>query len=142
MDYKFLTKTKLLDRQNLNFYQHLMAGKSVARKAGIADIVDNHTVSLTNRTKLNYRYAHNTNAFSSTFMLPYYTPSEISNSPELLLQFSNTWDRLQSEPFFSNTFSRVTYQTNLSDDLTVFNAANPKVVIQFIYENELSQLLL
>lgn len=136
-----LENTDLLDRSDLNFYQHIMAGKSVAREAGLADVVPNHTVSLSSRTKLNYRFTHNTGAFSSTFMLPYYTPSEISNSPELLLQFSNTWEYLQVEPFFSNTFSRVTYQTNLLDDPTVFDVAKPKVVIQFIYESELSQLL-
>ena len=136
-----LENTKLLERQNLHFYQHIMTGKSVARKAGLADVVENHTVSLSNRTKLNYRFTRNTTAFSSTFMLPYYTPSELSDSPELLLQFSNAWERLQVEPFFSNTFSKVTYQTNLSDDPVIFNVAKPRVVIQFIYENELSQLL-
>ncbi|MBO5327030.1 MAG: hypothetical protein J6A84_02790 [Clostridia bacterium] len=136
-----LENTKLLERQNLHFYQHIMAGKRVAREAGLADVVENHTVSLSNRTKLNYRFTRSTANFSSTFMLPYYTPSEISDSPELLLQFSNTWEQLQIEPFFSNTFSKVTYQTDLSDDPVIFNVAKPKVVIQFIYENELSQLL-
>ena len=59
----------------------------------------------------------------------------------MLLQFSNTWERLQIEPFFSNTFSKVTYQTDLSDNPAIFEAAQPRVVIQFIYENQLSSLL-
>ena len=136
-----LANTKMLQRDDLNFYQHLMTGKSVAREAGLADVVENHTVSLSNRTKLDYRFIHNGGISSTTFKLPFYIPSYNSNSPELLLQFSSTWERLQFEPFFSNTFSKVTYQTDLSDDPAIFAGAAPKVVIQFIYENQLSQLL-
>lgn len=136
-----LANTKMLKREDLNFYQHLTTGKNVARKAGLADVVENHTVSLSNRTKLDYRFIHNGGVSSTTLKLPFYIPSHTSDSPELLLQFSNTWERLQVEPFFSNTFSKVTYQTDLSDDPTIFTEASPRVVIQFIYENELSQLL-
>lgn len=136
-----LANSKMLEREDLNFYQHLTTGKSVAREAGLADVVENHTVSLSNRTKLNYRFMHNGGVSSTTFKLPFYIPSHTSDSPELLLQFSNTWERLQAEPFFSNTFSKVTYQTDLSDDPAIFAEAAPRVVIQFIYENELSQLL-
>lgn len=136
-----LANTKMLERKDLNFYQHMTTGKSVARGAGLADVVENHTVSLSNRTKLDYRFMHNGGVSSTTFKLPFYIPSHTSDSPELLLQFSNTWERLQAEPFFSNTFSKVTYQTDLSDDPAIFTEASPRVVIQFIYENELSQLL-
>jgi hypothetical protein len=136
-----LANTKMLEREDLNFYQHLTTGKSVAREAGLADVVENHTVSLSNRTKLNYRFIHNGGVSSTTLKLPFYIPSHTSDSPELLLQFSNTWERLQVEPFFSNTFSKVTYQTDLSDAPAIFAEASPRVVIQFIYENELSQLL-
>jgi len=136
-----LANSKMLERGDLDFYQHMTAGKSVAREAGLSDVVKNHTVSLSNRTKLNYRFMHNGGVSSTTFRLPFYIPSHTSDSPELLLQFSNTWERLQAEPFFSNTFSKVTYQTDLSDNQTIFTEAAPRVVIQFIYENELSQLL-
>lgn len=136
-----LTNAKMIEREDLDFYQHLTAGKDAARKAGLADVVENHTVSLSNRTKLNYRFVYNAKASTTTFKLPFYIPSSFSNSPEMLLQFSNTWERLQIEPFFSNTFSKVTYQTDLSDNPAIFEAAQPRVVIQFIYENQLSQLL-
>ena len=136
-----LANSKMLEREDLNFYQHLTTGKRVARGAGLENVVENHTVSLSNRTKLNYRFLHNGGVSSTTLKLPFYIPSHTSDSPELLLQFSNTWERLQVEPFFSNTFSKVTYQTDLSDDPVIFAEASPRVVIQFIYENELSQLL-
>ncbi len=136
-----LANTDTLPREELIFYQHLTAGKGVARKAGLAHVVENRTVSLSNSTKLNYRFIYNEGAAATTIRLPFYVSSDVSGSPELLLQFSDTWERLQIEPFFSNTFSQVTYQTDLSDDPAVFEAAAPKVVIQFIYENELSLLL-
>ena len=131
----------VIERERLSFYQHMMSGKSVARRAGVADVVENRTVSLSNGTRLNYRYLANTGRTSTTILLPFYVSSAVSGSPELLLQFSNTWERLQIEPFFSNTFGKVTYQTDLTDDLTVYGEANPRVVIQFIYENQLSLLL-
>lgn len=131
----------VIEREKLSFYQHMMSGKGAARRAGIADIAGNRTVSLSNGTRLNYRYVANTGRTSTTILLPFYVSSAVSGSPELLLQFSNTWERLQIEPFFSNTFGKVTYQTDLTDDLTIYQEANPRVVIQFIYENQLSQLL-
>lgn len=129
-----------LDREALSFSQHLTAGKTTARKAGLAQVVKNRTVSLSNATALNYRFVYNGWNATTTIRLPFYIPSDVSGSPELLLQFSGTWERLQIEPFFSNTFSQVTYQTDLRDDPHIFEAAKPKVVIQFIYENELSLL--
>ena len=133
--------TAPLTREELNFYQHLTTGKATARRAGLAQVVKNRTVSLSNATPLNYRFVYNEWNAATTIRLPFYIPSEVSGSPELLLQFSGTWERLQIEPFFSNTFSQVTYQTNLLDDPLIFEAAKPKVVVQFVYENELSLLI-
>ncbi|MBQ8357465.1 MAG: hypothetical protein IJX39_06615 [Clostridia bacterium] len=136
-----LEHTDMIERENLHFYQHMTSGKSIARKAGLSDVVENRTVSLSNTTKLNYRFLSNTGASATTILLPFYISSDASASPELLLQFSNTWERLQIEPFFSNTFGKVTYQTDLTDDPAIFAAAQPRVVIQFMYEYELSDLL-
>lgn len=132
--------TTPLAREELEFYQHLTTGKTTARKAGLAQVVQNRTVSLSNATPLNYRFVYNEWDASTSILLPFYIPSEVSGSPELLLQFSGTWERLQIEPFFSNTFSQVTYQTNLQDDPLIFEASKAKVVIQFVYESELSLL--
>ena len=132
--------TDMLGREKLEFYYHQTAGKSTAQKAGLANAVENRTVSLSNSTRLNYRFLNN-GAADTTIMLPFYVSSEASGSPELLLQFTGAWERLQIEPFFSNTFGKVTYQVGLEYDEEIFRAATPKVVFQFIYENELSQLL-
>ena len=77
---------------------------------------------------------------TKTRLLPIET-MDVSETPSLLLQFSDTWERLQMEPFFSNTFLNVTYQTNLVHDEKILERAEPNAVIQFIYEDELSLLL-
>lgn len=136
-----MAKTRVLERNELNFYYHLTTGKAVARRAGLADVVSNRTVSLSNNTVLNYHSTFLTGRASQTVLLPFEHSSNYSETPRLLLQFSDAWERLQAEPFFSNTFRAVTYQTDLSDDTDVFEKADPAVVIQFLYENELSWLL-
>ena len=130
----------VLERDELEFYYHQTAGKWLAKRAELEDVVENRTVSLSNNTRLNYRFLTNSPAATS-IMLPFYVGSEASGSPELLLQFCGTWERLLIEPFFSNTFGKVTYQVGLEDDPTIFEAADPKVVFQFVYENQLSVLL-
>ena len=45
------------------------------------------------------------------------------------------------EPYFSNTFLDVTYQTSLVHDEQILKDAAPDAVIQFIYEDELNCLL-
>ena len=62
-------------------------------------------------------------------------------TPSILLQFPDNWEVLQSTPFFSNVFSAVTYQDNWYDDPQAYAEASPKVVVQFIYEYQLSALL-
>ena len=140
-DSAIMEKTRVIPRGDLSFYQHLTTGKAVARRAGLSDVVLNLTVSLSDNTKSNYRIMQNTGLVTQTVLLPFEYPLGVTETPHLLLQFSDEWERLQLEPFFSNTFSNVTYQTNLADDTAVFTQAQPRVVIQFIYENELSWLL-
>ncbi len=135
-----MSKTRILQRDELSFFQHMTTGKAVARRAGLADVATNRTVSLANNTKLNYHTQFSDGRITKTRLLPFESV-DVSNTPSLLLQFSGTWERLQLEPFFSNTFLNVTYQTDLLDDAEAFEQAQPRVVIQFLYENELSQLL-
>jgi len=106
---------------------------------GVEDVVKNHTVSLSNDTLLSYRVLFNSGYAAKTVRLDF---SGISpDSPSLLLQFTRVSDRLSIEPFFSNTFDFVTYQPDLEDNPSLFQTASPDLVIQFIYEDELSLLL-
>ena len=113
----------------------------MAQLAGLEEVAYNHTVSLSNNTKLNYRFVFDSGAVAETFLLPFDYAVDVTSSPSLLLQVPGRWERTQIEPFFSNTFSDVTYQIGLEDDEEIFAHATPRVVIQFIYENQLSQLL-
>lgn len=136
-----MNKTRVIPPNELDFYQHMTTGKSVARRAGLSEVVPNRTVSLSNDTALRYhKYDVKGTYVSSTTLIPF-EGIQTQSTPSLLLQFSDTWERLQAEPFFSNTFARVTYQTDFVDDPTIYSAASPRVVVQFLYENQLSWLV-
>ncbi|MBE6555369.1 MAG: hypothetical protein E7663_03930 [Ruminococcaceae bacterium] len=129
----------LINLNELEFYRHLTTGKDIAVEADLEDVVKNHTVSLSNDTLLSYRVLFNSGYAAKTVRLDF---SGISpDSPSLLLQFTRVSDRLSIEPFFSNTFDFVTYQPDLEDNPSLFQTASPDLVIQFIYEDELSLLL-
>lgn len=126
-------------RTQLTFSEYRTAGKEIARRAGLADVVQNRTVSLSGDTALRYRYIVNTGRYVKTVRLGY-SMNQIA-TPSLLLQFTDAWERSQIEPFFSNTFTNVTYQTNLEADDAIYEQVDPAVVIQFLYEDELALLL-
>ena len=127
--------------EKLSFYQHHTTGKSIARRAGLENVVHNLTVSLSNSISKNYVTTyHSTNVTQTTFFESD-LPLGMTDTPSILLQFTNQWERLQAEPFFSNSFKRVTYQTNWIDDAEIFAMASPSLVVQFVYENQLSWLL-
>lgn len=130
--------TRPLTREELTFRQYQTTGKKIAREAGLADTVLNNTVSLSGDTAVNYTYLINTGGLTKTALKPAVAQGQ---STSLLLQFSGNWEKLQSEPFFSNTFSRVTYQQGFAADDGIFAKATPTVVIQFLYESELELLL-
>ncbi len=124
-----------------SFYQHRTTGKSIARRAGVEDVVQNLTVSLSGATRKNYTTLYQSGPVTQTVLQRDALPRGTSTTPSVFLQFTNQWERLQAEPFFSNTFERVTYQTNWIDDSAIFTMAQPALVVQFVYENQLSWLL-
>lgn len=128
-------------RNHVIFYQSNTEGRELAHLAGLDGIVQNRTVLLRNDTHYGYRLLFNTGFAARTARLPEDYSTLPPDSMSVLLQFTNSRDRLLLEPYFSNTFDYVTYQTDLSDDEDVFEKADPDVVIQFIRENELSLLL-
>ncbi len=127
--------------EKLSFYQHHTTGKAIARRAGVADVVSNRTLSLAGSTAKNYLTPYQTGRVTQTTLREGDLPLGMTETPSVLLQFSGQWERLQAEPFFSNTFKRVTYQTNWTDDPEIFALAAPSLVVQFVYENQLSWLL-
>lgn len=130
--------TQPLSRKDLTFRQYQTTGKAIAREAGLAGTVLNNTVSLSNDTTVNYTYLINTGGITRTALKPAVAQGQSSS---LLLQFSHNREKLQSEPFFSNTFANVTYQLGFAEDDAIIEQALPRVVIQFLYESELELLL-
>ena len=131
----------VVERDKLTFYLTDTEGRALAREAGLIGIVQNQTVTLSNNSYFGYRVLFNTGFAARTVRLPSDFSTLPPGSPSLLLQFTNSRDRLLCEPYFSNTFDYVTYQTDLTDNADVFEKAAPDVVIQFVRENELSLLL-
>jgi len=142
---RFVTSTyqakNVVAREHVAFYQSSTEGRELARLSGLDGIVQNRTVLLKNDSYYGYRVLFNTGYATRTARLPENYESLPPDSMSILLQFTNSRDRLLIEPYFSNTFDYVTYQTDLSDNEDVFEKAAPNVVIQFIRENELSLLL-
>ena len=128
-------------RDKVTFYQSTTEGRELAHLAGLDGILQNRTMLLRNDSYYDYRVLFNTGFAARTARLPENYSTLPPDSMSILLQFTNSRDRLLIEPYFSNTFDYVTYQTDLSDNEDVFEKAAPNVVIQFIRENELSLLL-
>lgn len=124
-----------------DFYMHRTPGKSISQRAGLSDIVSNLTVSLANTNVRGYETVYQSRNASKTVLAGQEHPLGALDTPPILLQFPGSWEKLQSEPFFSNVFSEVTYQTSWYDDPEIFAEATPQVVVQFIYEYQLSALL-
>ncbi len=124
-----------------DFYTHRTAGKSIAQRAGLSDTVSNLTVSLANTNIRGYETVYQSSYATKTVLDGQDHPLGALETPSILLQFPGSFEKLQSEPFFSNVFSEVTYQTNWYDDPVTFAEASPEVVVQFIYEYQLSALL-
>ncbi len=136
-----LQNVNILQYEALDFYHHTTKGKQIAEKANLADVALNQTVSLSNTTKLNYRFVYDVGYASTSQMYSFGQSFDVDSSPSLLLQFGDEWEASQAEPFFSGTFGRVTYQIGYEDSPSVFEQADPDIVIQFIREDELSLFL-
>ena len=124
-----------------DFYTHRTTGKTLSQQAQLADAIPNLTVSLANANIRGYDTVYQSRYATQTALTEQEHPLGATETPSILLQFPGTWERLQAEPFFSNAFSSVTYQTNWYDDPEAFEQASPQVVVQFIYEYQLSALL-
>lgn len=124
-----------LTLDELEFYRHYTDGLGIAREAGLSDTVRNLTISLSGDTSHSYSYSFTRGNATRTVR-----PGRLDNPP-VLLCFTHNRERMQSEPFFSNTFNKVTYQLGFADDPSLFEESPPRAVIHVIYENELSLLL-
>ncbi len=130
--------TQLVPFDHVNLYTHYTPGKTLAKRAGLSDIVKNVTVSLSNTMEFNY------------LLQELYTGTEITYAGHnadgqtagqtVLLEFSNEWDKIQLMPYFSSTFDDVVYRNSHDFHMLTLETAQPTLVIQFIHEYELNSL--
>lgn len=129
-------KSSVIGEDAISFYTYQSKGKEIAEAAGLEGVVKNNSVSLSEGVLTGYETIYNEGFFKKT---SHNAPTE-GNPFSVLLQFSSLSDRLQSEPYFSCTFDFATLQSNHYQNESFFEIASPQLVIQFIYEHELSSL--
>ena len=128
--------TASIAREELDFYRHSMPGLATAQKAGLADLTVNRTVSLSNDMRPNYDFTLTSGLYTTTRLR-----EQESYQSAVLLQFAGSANSSQYEFYFSNTFPQATYQNKAALSKEAFRVSQPQVVVQFIRESELGQLL-
>lgn len=125
-----------LKYEDISFSIRMTDGKNAAVIAGLENIVQNRTVSLTGEMTNGYSILERRwNCFTTS----------LNNADEttstLLIKFSDEWDRIQMMPLFSNTFDEVYYE---GGGINIASAAEkhlPDIVIRVIRESDLENLL-
>lgn len=136
-----LRGTDIISRDTLTFHTYDTQGRRLAKEAGLSEVIKNHTVTLTNDRLDDYATMLVSGYISKTERLPEDGTALAPDAPSLLLQFSDAGSRLLAEPYFSCTFDYVTYQSNLFNSDYFYGIAAPDLVIQVVYEYELSSFL-
>ena len=128
----------LVGVSSLDLYTRNTDGKLLARRAGLESVISNETLSLSDSEYTKYTIS----SYYGTMVRTELTEEYSSGSDDVvLLEFTNDWDRILMMPYFSNTYSQVAYKNNHQfSGLTVENL-RPTVVVQFIHEYELYDLL-
>ena len=128
----------LVGVSSLDLYTRYTDGKLLARRAGLESIISNETISLSNSEYTKYTVS----SYYGTMVRTELTEQYSAGSDDVvLLEFTNDWDRILMMPYFSNTYSQVAYKNNHQfSGLTVENL-KPTVVVQFIREYELYDML-
>lgn len=119
---------------SLSLYNRRSDGKELARRAGLEAIITNDTVSLSDNEFNNY-------SVSSYYGTMVRTSLSDGSDSTLLLEFTDEWDRVLLMPYFSNTFSDVAYKSTHQFSSLTLDSLKPSVVVQFVHEHELYELL-
>ena len=139
---KFMADTGLeierLKQNDVGFYTRLTDGKTVARNAGVHGIIKNSTVSLSDDMRKNYTVLPNVSGVLQTIRDD---ANENSTEYSVIVECTNSWDRILLTPYFSNTFDRVLYRDRLTSDHYSVSGKDVDLVVQIIRESELASFL-
>ena len=67
--------------------------------------------------------------------------NENSTEYSVIVECTNSWDRILLTPYFSNTFDRVLYRDRLTSDHYSVSGKDVDLVVQIIRESELASFL-
>lgn len=123
----------------LDLYVSYTDGKTLARRAGLSSVIQNKTVSLSNRNDIAYTVENYYGSMVKTEKLPEYRTG--GDCPVILMEFTDNWDRVQLMPYFSDTYDEVAYKSNHQFSGLVTENLKPDVVVQFIREYELYDMI-
>lgn len=124
---------------SLDIYVSYTDGKTLARRAGLSRVIQNKTVSLSNRGELGYKVDSYYGSMVKTEKLS--EQRAAGDSPVILMEFTDNWDRVQLMPYFSDTYNEVAYKSNHQFSGLVTENLRPDVVVQFIREYELYDMI-
>lgn len=128
----------LVGVSSLDLYTRSTDGKTLARRAGLESIISNETISLSDSEHTKYTIS----SYYGTMVRTELTEQYSAGSDDVvLLEFTNDWDRILLMPYFSNTYSQVAYKNNHQFSGLAVDNLQPSVVVQFIHEYELYDLL-
>lgn len=130
--------TRLIPFEDITLYTHYTPGKTLAKTAGLSNIIKNETVSLSNTMEFNYLLQELYSGTEITYAG--HNPDGQTAGQTVLLEFSNEWDKIQLMPYFSSTFDDVVYRNSHEFHMLTMETAQPTLVIQFIHEYELNSL--
>lgn len=123
----------------LDLYVSYTDGKTLARRAGLSSIIQNKTVSLSNNSNINYTAE---NYYGSMVKTEKLNDHRIGGDcPVILMEFTDNWDRVQLMPYFSATYDEVAYKSNHQFSRLVTENLKPDIVVQFIREYELYDMI-
>ncbi len=123
-------------REDTEFYTRMTEGKQIAQGAGLADTIQNKTVSLTDNMPDDYDVTYNEKGLIITRRI-----SDSSASPSsVMVACSDSWTVAQLMPYFSSTFDRVYYKDSLDRGFDDGEQYGCGFVLEIIHEGDLGRL--
>lgn len=131
---------RTMGREFYELYTHFTDGKTAAELAGIASVLQNETVSMSNATEYMYTTVEIFEDIETTYTKSEYK-YDILLKPSILLEVTGEWDKIQLKPYFSNTFGMASYRASHLYSSSALDNSNPSIVVQVLHEDELMTVI-
>lgn len=128
--------------ESLKLYTNYTDGRSLARRVGLEKLIRNKMISMPSDTDKMYTPFGYFGDIDVTYSKKEYR-NAVPSHPTVLVEFNDggEWDKVLMYEYFSNTFGNMGYRIGQSFSPADIEQFGPRVVVQFLHENELSALL-